>query len=730
MTTSVRQLQLDPMTGKLTIQRLAVPQSNRTHQLVRTSHSVVSTGTELSKVHLAKQSPLDKAKSRPDQVQKVLQAVATDGIVATAQKVMERLSTPMGLGYSLAGTVLEAGGTAAGLPVGTRVACGGANAEHAEVVSVPTNLVVPIPDGVSMHDAAFATIGAVAMHGCRTAEIQLGDRVVIVGLGLLGQLAVRLAVAAGAHVYAVDLREDRVRLATRTGAESGATGSDSAVASAILAWSRDRGADSVIITAGGGDAGPLHLAAACARDRARVVVVGTPRLEVPREEFYRKELTLVVSRSYGPGRYDADFEEKGYTYPEGYVPWTERRNMEEFLDLLAARRIRLDDLGAETVPLEEAPAAYERLAAPDGSGQIALVLSYAGAEDALAPGQAEGEAVSVVPPPGVHAPRALSVSLIGAGNFAAAHLLPAIKAVAGVELAHVVATRGLRADTVRRRSKFRAASTDPGTVWSDEGTTVAIIATRHDTHARFTIDALSAGKAVFVEKPLALTEEELDRVSETARRTGGRFMVGFNRRFAPAVGWALERIGDDRADLRMHFRIAAGPLPADHWLLDPDVGGGRLLGEGCHFVDLACFAAASAPVRVRAEALDRPGRRGGTQDFLIALRFSNGATATIEYLSSSNARVAKEHLEFHRSGVTAIIRDYLDAEVYRGGRAIRKKWRSRDKGHRAEIAEFLAAVRAGKPTPIPESESVQSMLVTLLASRSIAEGRTIAIASA
>ncbi|HET7904111.1 MAG TPA: Gfo/Idh/MocA family oxidoreductase, partial [Candidatus Eisenbacteria bacterium] len=368
------------------------------------------------------------------------------------------------------------------------------------------------------------------------------------------------------------------------------------------------------------------------------------------------------------------------------------------------------------------------------SGPIALVLSYEGTEDAARNAQEShgspaprlhGEAGDLIPPRASHAARPPVVSLVGAGNFATAHLLPALRAVSGVEFAQVVASRGLNAETVRRRWKFRGAGTDPVSVWGDAATQVAIIATRHDTHARFARQAIEAGKAVFVEKPLALNEDELQEVGEALRRTGGRLMVGFNRRFAPSVRWILDQFGPDRSEMRLHFRVAAGPLSSDHWLLDPEIGGGRLLGEGCHFIDLACFAAGVEPSQIQATSLDATSRRGGPHDFLLSLRFANGATATIEYLSSSNARVAKEYLEFHRAGMSAILRDYLEAEVYRGGRTQRRKWKTRDKGHRAEIAEFMAAVKGGLPTPIPEHESIRSTQLTLMAMRSIGEGRPI-----
>lgn len=722
----VRQLMLDTSSGKLALSEVPAPGPAPGRVVVRTARSVVSTGTELSKVHLAKKSLIDKARARPDQVAKVLESVRSEGLVATFHKVRERLGAPQPLGYSLSGYVAACGDGCEGLVPGMLVACGGTTACHAEMVSVPAPLVVPVPEGISAEDAAFTTVASIALHGLRTGQVQVGDRVLVIGLGLLGQIAVRLCVAAGAHVFGVDPRADRAVLGRDSGAEEAQTSLDRATAEAVHHWSGGRGADVVLITAGGADNSAISLAGEAARDRAKVIVVGAVNLDIPREPYYHKELSLVVSRSYGPGRYDADFEERGYAYPPGFVPWTERRNMEEVLSLLASGRLSLGALRGERLPFGRAPEGYALLSGEQGPSPISLVFEYGtagAARPAPEAGTSTGAAALAPPAPTMHiqhAPRTLRIAFVGLGNFASAQLLPPVTETRSAELVYVVTASPLKAEAARRRWGFRAAATAAQESWQDTGVDVVFIATRHDTHAAFTDAALRNGKAVFVEKPLALTEEELARVATTTHATGGRFMVGFNRRFAPALAWALDAIGSDRSGLRFLCRVNAGPLPHDHWLLDPDKGGGRLLGEGCHFIDLACHVAGAVPVGIAARRLD--AGVAPPQDFSIDLAFANGATASIEYISSGDPSLPKERFEFHRSGVSVVLEDFLKAVAHRAGRVRRKSWSVRDKGHRSEVRAFLEAVRAGGPTPIPEEESLRSTALTLAAARSIREG--------
>jgi predicted dehydrogenase/threonine dehydrogenase-like Zn-dependent dehydrogenase len=731
----MKQLVLDPATGALAFANVPLPAAVRGRVLVRVARSVVSTGTELTKLHVAKQPLWEKARSRPDQVAQVLNSIRTEGVLATVQKVRERLATPQPLGYSLSGTVVGCGEDCGDLEVGISVACGGTTASHAEYVSVPSNLAVRVPGGVGLDDAAFATVGAIAMHGLRTGGVSLGDRVLVIGLGLQGQIAVRLCAAAGAHVFGVDPRADRTRLAIDSGAEVTENALDRSTAQSVRAWASGRGADVVLITAGGADSSPVVLAGDAARDRAKVVVVGLVDLDIPRETYYQKELTVVVSRSYGPGRYDPEFEEKGYAYPPGFIPWDERRNMAEFLELIARGRLRMDGLHGLALPFDRAPEGYSVLAGSDGPTPISLVMEYPDSEI----GEPSSAAVLRFPSPAAarrsaaesrvtaaFAPRPLRISVVGVGNFATASLLPAIRAVEGVTLVRAVASTPLRAEAARSRWNFESAGASAPEAWSSSDSDVVFIATRHDSHADFAEAALRAGRAVFVEKPLALDATGLARVETVLRATAGRLMVGFNRRFAPATRWAAEALGENRVGLRFLCRVNAGALPESHWLLDPEIGGGRLLGEVCHFLDLACFFAASPPVEVHARGLDNGVHARGGQSFRIEAAFENGATAGIDYLSGGDVSLPKERIEIHRTGVSIVIDDFRSASFHRAGRRRTRRWATRDKGHGAEVRAFLESVRTGSPTPIPEDESLVSTAMTLGAMRSIRECRPIA----
>jgi predicted dehydrogenase/threonine dehydrogenase-like Zn-dependent dehydrogenase len=723
----LKQIALAQDSGLLSVVDAPMPVASRHGLVVRTAYSLVSSGTELSKVRVGEMPIWEKARARPDQVAKVLDAVKSDGLVATMNKVRERLAAPQPLGYSLAGVVEGVGEGCDEFHVGDRVACGGTSACHAEFVSVPANLTVSVPASVPLRDASYTTVAAIAMHGIRTGEISLGDRVLVIGLGLIGQIASRLCVTAGAHVFGVDPREDRCSLARAHGVEASDTSLDASTAQQVYAWSHGRGADVVLITAGGADNQPLHLAGAAARDRARVVVVGAVGLDVPREPYYHKELTLLISRSYGPGRYDPEFEEKGMTYPIGFVPWTERRNMEEIVTLLGDGRLSYEGLEGVTTPFERAPEGYALLKGDQGAPPIAVVLEYAERPSdepaAVVSSGTTARARSAASAPTRFTPRPLNISFVGMGNFASATLLPPVRDANGATLCDVVTSTPLKAEAARSRAGFRRALANTQEALSAPDASVIFIATRHDSHARYAEQSLRAGKAVFVEKPLALTAAELTAVIGALEATQGRLMVGFNRRFAPATRWALEHLGANRDGLRFLARINAGPLPHDHWTLDPESGGGRLLGEGCHFLDLATYMAGSRPVQVHAVALDRaePGRV--SQSFHIEIAYENGATAGVEYVAQGDMALPKERFEIHRAGTSVVIDDFRQVEYVRGGKRTVRRWAARDKGHRAEVAEFLEAVRSGGPTPIPEQQSIESTALTLAAARSIREAR-------
>ncbi|MBX6365849.1 MAG: bi-domain-containing oxidoreductase [Gemmatimonadetes bacterium] len=710
----MRQLAQDMASGTLRLVEVPAPLVRPGGVLVRTRASVISAGTERMKLELGKKSLLGKARERPDQVKRVLDTARREGVANAYRKVRSQLSRLSPLGYSCAGVVEAVGEGVDGAQVGDAVACAGAGyANHAERVWVPKNLVVPIPPGVAFEAAAFATLGAIALHGVRQADVRLGEAVAVVGLGLLGQLTVQLLRAAGAHVVAVDVDAGRVELAGRHGAHAFLRGED--VVGPVRALTRGVGVDAAIITAATSSDDPVQLAGALARDRGRVVVVGAVPTRPSRNEWYLKELELRLSRSYGPGRYDVAYEEKGHDYPIGYVRWTERRNLEEFLRLLQAGAVVLDELITHRFPFAEAERAYALLGGAEGRRALGVVLEYP-AEATLEPRR-----IVLAPPRAAGTGRRqVRVGLIGAGSFATGTLVPAL-ARHGATLRAIATAGGLSARSAGERYGFEylAASTDE--ILADPEIDAVVIATRHAEHAALAAAALRAGKATFVEKPLALDEASLDDVLAAAARSTAPLMVGFNRRFAPATAFVRQRLARCAGPRIVHIRVNAGYLPRDAWLRDPESGGGRLIGEGCHFIDLATFLVGEPPVAVSATASPgMDGSREAADDVVVTVRYAAGSLATVLYTSSGHPRAGKERVEVFAGGATAVIDDFRRAEFW-GAR--RERWRgTQDKGHAAEIERFLAAVREGGAWPIPLAELAASSRATLRAARALAAG--------
>jgi predicted dehydrogenase len=675
--------------------------------LVRNAYSVISSGTERSRVELSKQSLLGKARARPDLVRQVVDKARAEGIGATRRAVQTKLSTETSVGYSSAGTVVAVGARVAGLRPGDRVACGGEHAAHAEIVAVPRNLVARVPDGVSLADASFATIAAVALHGLRLADVDLGARVAVVGCGLIGQIACRLAAAAGAEVIALDVDSSRVADAVAAGAEAGfaVTGD---TAARVADHTGGVGVDAVMVTAAASTSDPLVLAAAIARDRGAVVLVGAVPIELPREPFYDKELSFRVSRSYGPGRYDADYEERGLDYPLGFVRWTEGRNMETVLSLLARERLSLEGLVDAVVPVDDAVEAYERLVAKDATRPRGAILLRYPEEAPPRPGRAVAPRAS-----GSSAPR---IALIGPGSFAQRILVPAFVA-AGATLELVAGGTGPSAEAATRAGFARAAGSIDEAL-ADDAVDAVVVATRHGDHAPLASAALEAGKHVFVEKPLALTHAELDDVLDAAARSDRLLAVGFNRRFAPLVADVAAGLATGTGPLTAHFRVAAGHIDADHWVHDLEQGGGRLIGEVCHFVDTLRFLVAAPISTVVARGFPAPGAPIQAADnAAIVLEFADGSVASILYAAEGGRGVAKERLEVFRQGVTAVLDDFRSAELYVGGRRQKRSGRGQDKGHRAEVRAFVEGLAHGvPPISLAELENVSRASIAVVES--------------
>lgn len=683
--------------------------------LVRTSHSVISVGTERSKVELGRKSLVGKALERPDQVRKVLDTMGREGVASAYHKVKTRLSELSPMGYSAAGFVEGVGAGVTDVEVGDLVACaGGGYANHAERLWVPKNLVVRVPAGVAGEAAAFGTLGAIALQGVRQAGARLGESVVVIGLGILGQLTVQLLTASGVRAIGVDLDPSRVALARDHGA-LGLTRSDD-VEARVADATGGVGADAVIITAATSSKDPIELAGAVARDRARVVIVGAVPIDVPRSPYYEKELDVRLSRSYGPGRYDPSYEEGGHDYPVGYVRWTEQRNVGAFLELVGAEKVVLDRLITHRFDLDDAVRAYDVVTGDGAESVLGVVLRYP-AERRPEPSRIEvGRA-------GARSPArdgAIGVSLIGAGSFAQGVLLPALGKL-GVELVGVSSARGVTARKAAEDHGFRYLAASPDEILADPDVDAVVIATRHGDHAALAAAALRAGKAVFVEKPLALTLEELDDVMDAAR-SGPPLMVGYNRRFAPATVFLRDRLGGSVGGKVVHVRANAGYIPATSWVHDLVDGGGRLIGEGCHFIDLALFLAGAPAVRVETVALSGSDPAAALQDnFVVTLACADGSVASVLYTAKGSPRSGKERVEMFAGGRTGIIDDFRTAEVH-GGK--RERWRGgQDKGHGAGLGAFIAAIREGARSPIPLDALENSARATLRAAESLRAGR-------
>lgn len=675
--------------------------------LVRTAASLVSAGTERTASEFAGGSLLRKAQMRPDLVREVLNKLGRDGWSATISTVRSRLDQPSALGYSSAGMVMAVGEGVDDLRPGDRVACGGTgNAIHAEFACVPRLLAARIlSDSISFDEAAFTTLGAIALHGIRNAEAKLGDVVAVIGLGLLGQLCVQILKAAGCVVLGMDISRERAQIALRSGADAVST-SAAEFSDLCMQMSSGHGADAVVIAAQSASSDPVNLAGAVARHRATVVAVGTVAMDIPRRTFYEKEIEFRVSRSYGPGRYDAKYEEKGIDYPIGYVRWTETRNMEAFLKLAADGKLHLRSLITHCFPIERANAAYELITGNAREPFLGVVIEYA--EDAAM--ERKVEIASEASRAG--SSEAVRIGFLGAGSFALNTLLPAIQRESDAEMVVVAAASGAHARHAADKFGFRTCTTHEEDVLENSVVNTIVIATRHHLHAEQVIAALRAGRNVFCEKPLCLNRTELEEIALVKAGASGTLMVGFNRRFSPMVVRMKEFLQDVREPMALHYRVNAGFLAADHWLNDREQGGGRILGEVCHFVDLLSFLAGSNIIEVEARALANSGRYSN-DNILCSLKFANGSQGTISYLANGDRAYSKERIEVFGGGNVAVLEDFRKLEVVRGGR--RKIWRSRfrqDKGHEAEWKAFAEAIRKGAESPIAFDEIAHTMLAT------------------
>lgn len=711
----MKQILQSARTGELELVEVPAPTLREGHLLVRNHFSVVSPGTEKMALDFARKSLLAKARSRPDLVRQVVRKLRQEGPLPTYRAVMTRLEAPQPLGYSSAGVVIAAGAGVAGFAPGDRVACAGAGyANHAELVVVPANLAVRVPGEVALEHAAFATLGAIALQGIRVGQPTLGEVTAVVGLGLIGQIATQLLRANGCRVLGLDLSPQRVEQALAGGATWAMRPDDLSDA-----WREQHtgghGVDMALVTAAADSSAPIQLAADLCRHKGKVVVVGAMPMELDRRTFYEKELELRMSTSYGPGRYDRRYEELGLDYPLAYVRWTENRNLGAFLDLVAAGAVRPERLDVETVPFAGAVEVYDELA--KGRRRSLAVLFRYPEEGPSARG------VRLVAPAPAPRTGAFDVAFVGAGNYAKGMLLPALSGIPELRRSWLVAATGPSARATAEKFGFAACGTDPDEALADPDVRLVFIATRHDSHAQLAARALRAGKAVWLEKPPALDEEQLAELERAAHETGGFLTVGYNRRFSAHARAIRDAFAKRQGPLALHYLVAAGPTPRGTWLTDPKEGGGRIVGEVCHFVDLCTYLTGALPERAFARLL---GGDAELDDSLAAqLVFADGSVAQIQYLAHASTTLPKERFEASADGRTATCENFRRTLFAGRSRAFRTV--NQDKGQATAVREVAAAVRQDHPAPIPLEEITAVSRATFALLESARTGQEVAL---
>jgi len=697
--------------GQLRLEEVPVPAVKKDGVLIQTQYSLVSSGTESTAVKQAAMNIVSKAKARPDDVRKVVQNIRKQGLMATYKAVMNRLDSLTPLGYSASGTIVCVGENAVEFQEGQRVACGGAGyANHAEYNFVPKNLVVPVPDGVSMAEAACTTVGAVAMQGFRQSNLSLGDTVVVIGLGLIGQIYLQIAKAAGSRTAGIDIKQERLQLALKLGADATCCFDLQTASSMVENISQGIGADVVVLAVGTDSNEPLELAVQLVRDRGKLVNIGKAKIDIPYEPFFKKDLSLVYSRSYGPGRYDPTYEEKGIDYPSGWVKWTERRNMAAFLDIVDKKKINLKEIIEKPVPFCEAVETYKRLRM--GEMGLAILFEYQAPREPI---NLAHRTISVKQAKKVGL---LVLGCIGAGNYANTKLLPVLAKMNNTRLKTVATMRSTSCKSTASRFGFEQASTEYSKLLEDKEINAVLIVTPHSSHAQLISEALRAGKTVFAEKPLAIKPQQLAMVRKVVEETGnGRLQIGFNRRFAPLSLRVKEAFREIQGPLNVIIRINAGRLEPGRWVSDPEESGGRFIGEGCHFIDLASFFIEEEPVEVCALRLCQD-----SDNVSVLLRYPNGSLATIIYVTSGSSFVSKEYIEVNGGGRTAILDDFKRAVIYANKK---KKYRSglQDKGQKWQLQAFCDAVIKGTNMPISLESIFATTDATFKAIRSLKTNR-------
>lgn len=702
-------------TGKMSVENLPDPQFEKGSVLIQNRYSLISAGTERSSVETAKASIVGKAKKRPDLVKQVLDSVKREGLLTTYKKVQNRLDNYIQLGYSSAGVVLKS--DVPEFQPGDRVACAGVGyASHAETIIVPKNLVAKVPENVDLQSAAFCTVASIALQGVRQAEPRIGESIVVIGLGLIGLITVQLLKANGCRVIGLDVSPANFEKAREFGCDECLISNFDAVEK-VHAFTRGNGADAIIITAATKSNQPLELSLELARKKAHVVVVGAVGMDIPRSPFYEKELDLRIASSYGPGRYDPQYEEKGNDYPIGYVRWTENRNMEAILDLLAERKIEFDTMISHTFPITQALDAYDIVTGKTDEKYLGILLQYPERKESIqriqisAKSQVSRSAQKPV------------IGFIGAGNFAQSYLIPPLKKQ-NVQLQGVITATPINSKSVAEKFGFKFAATNPDQIFEDGKITTVFIATQHDTHGKFVLKALHSGKNVFVEKPIALSRDELDEIAEAYTSSNKHIAVGFNRRFSAPFRYIKSAFGNMDKPLVINYRVNAGFIPSDHWTQDPEQGG-RIIGEGCHFIDIFNFLTDAKPVSIYTSSADFSDTRMQNNDTVsIVIKYSDGSIGNLTYLANGDPSVPKEYCEVYGGGKTAIMDNFKKVYLHQSNGSKKKSF-SGGKGHSEEIDHFMKVIKNEQENELPFSSIYSTTLLTFLAMESIKTGKVI-----
>ena len=713
----MNQLTQQLKSGKMQILEVPFPALNKGCILVRNYYSVISAGTEGKTVSDARKGYLAKAKTRQKEVRQVIEMVKTNGLLPTYKLVMNKLEAPASLGYSTAGEIIAIGEGVTKFEVGDFVACGGQGAFHADVVSVYENLCVKISNDIDLEQAAFSTIASIAIQGIRRADLRFGENCVIIGMGLIGQLTYKILEASAIYPIGVDISNAQIQITKNAGITNVYNRNLEGLEELISKHTNGAGSDAVIITAGTSSNDPVEFAGTVTRQKGKVIIVGAVPTGFNRANYYKKELDLKMSCSYGPGRYDAAYEEKGRDYPIGYVRWTENRNMQSFIDLLASKKIDISKLITHSFTLENAKDAYDMIhSKSEAFGGI--LLQYDTQKELKQNVQLNTNQFNSQEP---------NVGFIGAGSFAQGTLLPNMKGLCN--FVGVSTAKGNTARYVGDKYGFSYCAETADAIINDDKINTIFITTRHNLHAEFIIKAMKKNKNVFVEKPMAMNEKELSEIKAVYEESIEQekpvsFMVGFNRRFSPAVQ-SIKEMFEDAQSKAINIRINAGQMPLNHWVNDIEIGGGRIVGEACHFIDLAMYLAGDKIISVSADSMKDPD--GLNNSVVISLQFKNGSVASVNYFSNGNKTLPKEQIEVFCGGTVALIDDFKRLIIYSSGKTRKMKFKGQDKGHATEVKLFLKNISEGKPAPIPFNECYLSTLATLKVLESIKENRKIAI---